>query len=108
MGLLDKLRELFAGGGASTGADDPHGMWFYFRCKRCGSIVRVRADRRNDFNREDEGPGALVLRKEVMDNKCFQLMRAELWLDENYQIVDSTIVGGELSCVEEYEETHRA
>ncbi|MHB0856936.1 MAG: hypothetical protein ACYC5M_05125 [Anaerolineae bacterium] len=106
MGLIEKLRGLFAGG-ASTGSDDPHGMWFYFRCKRCGSIVRVRADRRNDFNR-DEGPGALVLRKEVMDNKCFQLMRAELWLDENYQVVDSNIVGGELSCVEEYEAAQQA
>ena len=103
MGFLDKLRQLLGGsttGGASS--SDSTGLWFHFRCKRCGSMVRIRVDRRNDLNREDDGPGALVLRKEVMDDSCFQLMQAEIWLDSSYNVVSSDISGGELITEEAY------
>ena len=104
MGFLDKLRELLGGSGkAGTAADgDPYGLWFYFRCNKCGSVVRIRADRRNDLNRED-GPGTFLLSKEVMDNKCFQLMRAEIWFDSQYSIVSSDVTVGKLITREEYE-----
>lgn len=104
MALLSKLKELF-GGGKSPGRGqpaDPHGLMLYFRCQRCGAVVRVRADKRNDLNREDGGPGVFLLRKDVMDNKCFQLMNAEVWLDSNYQVVSSDVTGGELISEEEY------
>ncbi len=104
MGFLDGLKKLFVGGpGRPSGeAGDPNGIWFYFRCNRCGSAVRVRAHRYNDINRED-GPAALVLRKDVMDNKCFQLIQAELWLDESYTPVETNIHGGKLITQTEYE-----
>jgi hypothetical protein len=102
MGFLDKLKQMFAGGPPSS-QGDPYGTWFHFRCGRCGAVVRMRADRRNDFNREDEGPGALLLRKEVMDNKCYQIMRAEIWLDEGGRVVSSEVSGGKLITQEEYE-----
>lgn len=104
MGFLDKLKRLLGGGssGRSSVEGDARGLWFYFRCKRCGSAVAVRVDRLNDLNRE-EGAGVFLLRKDVMDNKCFQLMTAEIWLDENYNVVTSEINGGELISREEYE-----
>jgi hypothetical protein len=102
MGFLDALKRFFSSGSAPASTGDPYGVWFHFRCKRCGSLVRVRADRRNDLNRED-GPGALVLRKDVMDNKCFQLIRAEIWLDDNYGVVEAEVDGGSLITQEEYE-----
>jgi len=116
MGFLAKLKRFFASppssaGTASSrgapssrgGTGDPDGLWFHFRCSRCGSPVRVRANRRNDLSRDEEGPGALLWRKDVMDNKCFQLMHAEIWLDASYDVVDSTVTGGQLITAEEYE-----
>ena len=100
MGFLDKIRSLFTGA-ASAGPADPHGIWLHFRCDKCGAVVRMRADRRNDLNRED-GPGTFLLRKEVMDDSCFQLMNAEIWLDTNYNVVTAEVSGGQLISEEEY------
>jgi hypothetical protein len=103
MGFLKGLKRLLAGAGPGPSMpSDPRGLWFHFRCKKCGSVVAVRADKMNDLNRED-GPGAFVLRKDVMDKKCFQLMHAEIWLDEGYGIVSSEISGGDLITAEEYQ-----
>jgi len=105
MGFMETLRRIFGGGAAGAPAEpgDPHGLWFHFRCGRCGSVVRIRADRRNDLNRE-EGQGTYILRKDVMDNHCFQLMHAELWLDDSYSVVASEVSGGKLISQEEYEQ----
>jgi len=45
-----------------------------------------------------------LLRKEIMDSKCFQIMSAEIWLDSNYQVVTADVANGELISEEEYEE----
>jgi hypothetical protein len=104
MGFIDALRRIFRGGSSeSASSADPYGLWYHFRCGRCGSVVRIRADRRNDLNRED-GPGTYVLRKDVMDNTCFQLMHAEIWLDDNHNVVSSEVSGGKLISQEEYEQ----
>jgi len=105
MGLLDALRRLFVTRPTNVGAGgDPNGLWFYFRCNKCGEAVRVRAHRFNDLNREEGGPGPLVWRKDVMDNKCFQLIRAEIWLGNDYDVVSSEVSGGKLVSEEEYEQ----
>lgn len=104
MGFMDALKRLFGGGSAGSASNsDPHGLWYHFRCGRCGSVVRIRADRRNDLNRE-EGPATFVLRKDVMDNTCFQLMHAELWLDDSYNVVTAEVTGGKLITQEEYDQ----
>lgn len=107
MGFLDKLRQFLVGTSSGTSSTDPHGLLFHFRCDRCGSVVRIRVDRRNDLNRE-EGPGTFLLRKEVMDNKCFQLMSAEIWLDSSYNVTTADISGGELISKEEFEAAQQA
>ena len=107
VGFLDKLRALFGQPSSSartpTAANDPDALWLHFRCSKCGATVRVRAHRRNDVNRIDEGPGDYLLCKEVMDSKCFQLMRAEVYLDASYRLVTAHVEGGELITAEEYE-----
>ena len=70
-------------------------------------MVRIRADKRNDLNRE-EGAGAFLLQKEVMDNKCFQLINATVWLDGSYNVVSTDITGGELISQEEFEAAQSA
>jgi hypothetical protein len=108
MGFLDKLRQWLTGSAAgartaSSGYSDPNGLYFHLRCKQCGEIVRIRVDKRNDLNREEDGPGPLLLRKEVMGNNCFQLMQAEIWLTSDYGIAAADVIGGELVSAEEYE-----
>ncbi len=103
MGIFDKLGQLLGGFFSSPGgtSSDPRGLLLYVRCAKCGSITRVRVDKRNDLNREP-GPGTFLLRKEVMDDKCFQIMKATIWLDSSYRVVSSDVQGGELVSEEEY------
>ena len=101
MGFLDKLKGLLRGGASPRAPADPYGLRFYFKCNKCGDVVRIRVDRRNDLNRE-AGPGTFLLRKEVMDNKCFQLMGVVIWLDSSYNVVTADVSGGELISEEEY------
>ncbi len=108
MGFLAKLRQfLFGAPGAAhpaqAAAGDPYGLWFHFRCDHCGSVVRIRVDKRNDLDRGYEGLGAAALHKEIMDNKCFRLIRAELTLDASYQLITAVVDGGLLITREEYE-----
>jgi hypothetical protein len=97
-----------AAGGGVVADSDPNGVWFHFRCKRCGTVVRVRANKAADFNYEEGGPGARRFAKEVMDSKCFQLMRAEIWLDGSYSVVAAEVQGGELISLDEYEAAQNA
>jgi len=87
MGIFDKLGQLLGGFFSSPGgtSSDPRGLMLYFRCA----------------NRE-AGPGTFLLRKEVMDDKCFQIMKATIWLDSSYRVVSSDVQGGELVSEEEY------
>ncbi|NLE74257.1 MAG: hypothetical protein GX604_06495 [Actinobacteria bacterium] len=101
MGLWDKLRKALGGSAPAKTQGDPNAVWLYLRCGRCGTAYRVRVDRRNDLSRED-GPGEFLVRKQAMDNKCFQLMEVEAWFDANYQIVSSEVSVGELITEEEY------
>ena len=103
MGFLSKILAFITGSPASATAEDPNGLWVHFRCNRCHEPVAVRIDRRNDLSATADGPGALFVRKQVMDNKCFQLMEAELWFDRNYNIVQADISGGEMLTPDEYE-----
>ncbi|MEN6478605.1 MAG: hypothetical protein ABFD20_03085 [Anaerolineales bacterium] len=117
MSLWDTLKRILCGGGAAgrttpagkpgassrAAAADPDGLRVYFRCGNCGSPVAVRVNKRNDLSREEGGPGTMFVRKEVMDNKCFRLMHAEIWLDDAYRIVTADIEGGTLLTADEYE-----
>lgn len=119
MGLWERFRAIFGGQAAGqekpkaprTPPPDPDALWLHFRCSRCGSMVRVRAHKRNDLNRieeENDLPGAFVLHKDVMDNKCFQLMHADIYFDASYQVVAAEVQGGELVSQEEYEAAQRS
>lgn len=98
MGFLDQLKSAFK----SASTSDPYVMWVYVKCKRCGTPVAVRVDLRNDPSLDDEGAG-YILRKEIMDDKCFTLMRAELKFNSQRKIAEQTIDKGEFITREEYE-----
>jgi hypothetical protein len=70
------------------------------RCNKCGAKVRVRISLANDLSMDDHG--SYVLRKEIMDNQCLQLMRAELHFDERRRVLSRELSGGEFITEKEW------
>lgn len=103
MGILDGLKSLFA---PSGGGEDANAMWLYVRCKRCRAPLAVRVDLRNEPSPDYES-GGYVLRKEMMDNKCFTMMRAEVHFDAQHHVTEQTCENGEFLTKEEYERLSR-
>jgi hypothetical protein len=90
-------------GSASGEIKDREGLYFYVRCNKCGTPVRVRVNKYRDFQR-DYDTGNLLLRKEVMDGGCFSLMYATIELDSSYKVIRQEIEGGEFITWDEYQQ----
>jgi hypothetical protein len=82
--------------------DDPDAFWLYVQCGRCRTPLAIRVDRRNELNRDYE-TGDMVLKKEMMDNVCFQLMKAEVHLDDQGKVKSEDVDKGRFLTREEYE-----
>lgn len=95
MGLINQLKSRF------TTPADPNALWLYVKCKRCGTPLAVRVDLRNELSVDYES-GGYVLTKEMMDNKCFTLMRAAIRFDAKRNIVEQKVEQGEFITREEY------
>ncbi len=95
MGFLDNIKSMFAP------REDPNALWLYVKCKRCTTPLAVRVDLRNELSIDYEN-GGYVLRKEMMDSKCFTLMHAELRFDAKRKIVAQKLDLGEFITKEEY------
>ena len=95
MGFLKRLFGSLASGGGGR-ADEYR---TYVRCGRCGEILDVRVDLRNELTPTyDEGEGAYYVRKGVMGsgaNRCFQTVEVELSFSADRQVVSRTAHGGE-------------
>lgn len=97
------LNNLFGGGsGKPKGESEADALWLYVQCNKCGSPLAVRIDRRNEVTPDYEGGGA-VLRKEMMDSKCFQLMYAELHFDSQGKVTEQSIERGKFLTRAEYD-----
>ncbi|MBI5032808.1 MAG: hypothetical protein HZB51_19965 [Chloroflexi bacterium] len=95
MGFLKSLKSMF------TASSDPNVLWLYVKCKRCESPVAVRVDLRNDPSLDDESDG-YILRKEIMDDKCFTLMHAQVKLNARHAVTEKTIDKGEFITEQEF------
>jgi hypothetical protein len=98
MGILDQLKSLFS----SPASGSSNVLMLYVKCKRCGAPLAVRVNLANDLSADYESDG-FVLNKEMMDSKCFTLMRAEIHFDVNRRIVEQKIEKGDFISREEYE-----
>lgn len=96
------LKRLFGAGPQQS--DDP-ALHLYVRCAKCGSVLHVRVDLRNelvpDYGDNDQ-PSGYRLVKEMMDSRCFKLMRAELTFNARKQEISRTLEGGTFITAEEY------
>ena len=79
---------------------DPHGLYFYVRCGRCGACVRLRADKQHDLNPAD---GGYTWHKTIVDSKCFRRIPTVVQLNHNYQVVGQEIEGGSYISQADYE-----
>src|SRR5687767_1708086 len=97
------LRRLF--GGSSRSPDD-NAYHIYVRCNRCSRIVHVRIDMRNDLAAEygDDTAEGYTLVKEVMDDRCFRITRAELHFDTRRAETSRAVEGGVFVTEAEWEE----
>ncbi len=80
---------------------DAHGLYFYLTCARCGAPVMIRADKRHDLQRDYEN-GGFLLRKEVMDSRCFTPFFVNVRLDASYHIIEQESEGGNFITWAEY------
>ena len=96
MGLLKRLGALLGGGG-SRGGDSA--TYFAVKCRRCGEVVRVRADSRFDLDQEfgDDGESVAgyTLHKEVLGQRCSQLIRVTIHYDRGRRELQREAEGGE-------------
>lgn len=101
--MMQWLRRLFG----SNSSPSDGAIHLYVRCSRCSAPVHVRVDPRNDLTIEygdDESPSGYQLIKEIMDSRCFRLMRAEITYDSARREISRQIEGGAFISREEYEQ----
>jgi hypothetical protein len=101
---MNFLRRLFGGSGPSASDGAIH---LYVRCARCGAPVHVRVDPRNDlaieYGEEDDAASYRLI-KEIMDSRCFRLMRADIEYDRSRREINRQIEGGTFISKEEYDQ----
>lgn len=100
MGILDRVKSVLASPGG-----DANALWLYVRCGCCGTPVAVRVDLRNEPSIDYEN-GGYILHKEIMDSKCFTLMRAVVRFDDQRNVIDRSIDKGAFITREEYEKAN--
>lgn len=101
---MNLLRRLFGGGDAAPSDGAIH---LYVRCNNCGAPVHTRIDPRNELSIEygdDDSAAGYRLHKELMDARCFRLMRAEIAYDRSRREISRQIEGGAFITKDEYDE----
>ncbi len=87
---------------------DSSALWIYAQCDDCQEKIKVRIDKKNDIQDlvESENPNHVyTLKKEIIGNKCFNLIKVILYLDEKYKVISSDALNGKLISKQDYE-TH--
>lgn len=94
------LKKLFGGDDKkSKEYVDKRGVYFYVRCDNCGYVVKVRADKEYDLERQGDG---YTWHKTIVDNRCFRPMPTVVTLDGNFNVVNAEISGGEYVTEEDF------
>lgn len=95
------LKRLF-GGGKGGSSDDPKGLVYYVKGRKCGAITRVRVDRYNDLSLDDDGE-SYVLRKGVVDSTCYGTVEIEIHFDADRNETSRHAEGGTFVTQAEWE-----
>ena len=93
---------------------DDNALYYFVRCDKCAEVIRLRLDRRNDFEQlfDENGSDAIVgyrVRKELMGSgNCFKMMQAEITFDRNHRESGKTIRGGTFVTQDEYDDSRKS
>ncbi|MBN2073750.1 MAG: hypothetical protein JW770_07385 [Actinobacteria bacterium] len=94
MGFLNSIKNFFAAP-ADTGS---RFVVFKVKCDRCGEEITVRASKTSDISRvyesETHGDAEYFLRKEILGNKCNNLIYADIYFGPGFNIISKDITGG--------------
>ena len=96
MGFIDSIKSIFTGDDSADGA-----YWIYVRCRRCGEVIRTRLDLRHNLTEREEG-GFIARKTLVGSGLCFERIEVTLIFDQNRQLADREIAGGEFITAEAY------
>ena len=102
-GFLKNLKNIFSapslsGSGSSSSGFIP----FKIRCDKCGEEIIIKIRSTNELSRiydEDESgpPGSVFfIRKEILGNKCSNLIYFSAYFGENFKPVSYEISGGKI------------
>jgi len=81
-------------------------MYLYVKCNGCGEKIKVRIVKSTDilYNyNQPQGKVGYTLRKEILGNKCPNLIYAYAEFDKNKKMLSLDINGGISITQEEYE-----
>lgn len=85
------FKRLFGGGNKKDKPYvDENGIYLYVQCERCQTIIKLRADKKHDLNKED---GQLSWHKTIVCPKCFQRGKTVAFFDRHYEMVNHEIMG---------------
>ena len=95
-GFLENLKNIFT---VPTGDTASKFITFTVRCNKCGEKITVRARKNSDISGVSEGeshPGAeYLLRKEILGEKCNNLIYIEVYFGTGFNIISKEISSGE-------------
>jgi len=105
MGLSSRLGKLFSAL-AGSADEDERALWLYVQCDHCGEKIRVRVDKVNDLQQEfgEDTITGYTLHKDIIGQKCFRMLTAEVHFDRNRKVLSQSITGGHFITRQEYEE----
>ena len=96
-GFLENLKKMF------TMPADSGLKFINFNiiCGRCKEEIAVKASKTSDISRlyEGEGPDGAeyLLRKEILGNKCNNLVYITIYFDSGYNVISKEISGGKFA-----------
>ena len=100
--LARALERLFAGDGDQPPLCAMRTFPITVRCARCGEVVRLRIDRDHELQsvytpeaEEGDEPIEYILRKEIVGDRCQNLIRFTIHFDCDHGLISSEIEGGE-------------
>ena len=73
---------------------------FNVKCARCREVIEIKirpaGDLMNQYKDAGEPGPAYILKKEILGNRCNNLMRMTVEFDSEYNIISKSVEGGEI------------